>query len=237
MLDDDDRRRAGQVVGNLLDRQNKMGTGEDPFALMKQLTDNIKQPSGNAGWGAPTGGFGSLTNNFGSSSNRKTNSLGMNMSSYAAFTKQVISQSEFAGTLSGTDFTHGLNSLKASARRNDPERNASPMGRFNHPKKVGSLGPMPELKVGGVTIKTGAVKDISELVKNKDIFDKANKRDSSVEASDRKPGEFYINLQSSKEAFHDAHKGKLPNLLGGEILTDPSGAFDRMISAKKEARD
>ena len=34
----------------------------------------------------------------------------------------------------------------------------------------------------------------------------------------------------------DAQKGKLPILSMGEF-SDPVGAFDRMISAKKEARD
>ena len=79
MLDDEDKRRAGQVVGSVLNRQAQLGTGEDPFALMKQLTETFKQPSGpmNSTW-AP-GGYSSV--------GKKTTTTvgGMNMSSYAAF--------------------------------------------------------------------------------------------------------------------------------------------------------
>ena len=44
MLDDDDRRRAGQVVGNLRERQAQMGS-DDPFAMVKNLTDTFNGPS------------------------------------------------------------------------------------------------------------------------------------------------------------------------------------------------
>ena len=46
-----------------------------------------------------------------------------------------------------------------------------------HSKKLASLGPLHELKVGGVPIKTIAMKDASSIVKNKEIFDKAQRRD------------------------------------------------------------
>ena len=41
MFDDEERKRAGMVVGSVLDRQNKIGSGDDPFSLMKQLTDTF----------------------------------------------------------------------------------------------------------------------------------------------------------------------------------------------------
>ena len=40
MLDEQEKKRAGAMMGNLLDRQNQM-TSDDPFALMKSLTDNF----------------------------------------------------------------------------------------------------------------------------------------------------------------------------------------------------
>ena len=87
MLDEEDRKRAGQVVGSLLDRQANLGNADDPFSLLKQLTDTHKQPSSQAGFGGGNA-FSGLAGNFGSSSNRRaggSNALGMNMSSYAAF--------------------------------------------------------------------------------------------------------------------------------------------------------
>ena len=42
MLDEDDKQRAGRVMGGLLDRQQNLGSGDDPFALMKQMTDNME---------------------------------------------------------------------------------------------------------------------------------------------------------------------------------------------------
>ena len=48
--------------------------------------------------------------------------------------------------------------------------------------------------------------------------------------------DWYSKLQESKEAFHRVDHGRLPLVEGGEFR-DPSGAFDNMISAKKEAKD
>ena len=80
---------------------------------------------------------------------------------------------------------------------------------------------MPELKIGGVAIKSNAVKDISQLVKNKEIFDKAQKRNQTVDDSSQKQGDWFLKLQESKEHFYDANRGKFPNLMSGEIMADP----------------
>ena len=42
---------------------------------------------------------------------------------------------------------------------------------------LASLGPLSELKVGGVPIMPIAMKEASTIVKNKEIFDKAQRRD------------------------------------------------------------
>ena len=48
--------------------------------------------------------------------------------------------------------------------------------------------------------------------------------------------DWYTKLQESKEAFMRVDHGRLPILEGGD-WRDPSGAFDQMISAKKEIKD
>ena len=70
--------------------------------------------------------------------------------------------------------------------------------------------------------------NLGAIIKNKDIYEKAQKRDQPVD--------WYNKLQESKEAFLRVDKGRLPILEGGDFR-DPSGAFDQMISAKKEAKD
>ena len=90
-------------------------------------------------------------------------------------------------------------------------------------------------QAGANTFKTSASghnTSIGPVIKNKDIFEKAQQnaqqRDKSVD--------WYSKLQESKEAFHRVDHGRLPLVEGGKFR-DPSGAFDNMISAKKEAKD
>jgi len=64
------------------------------------------------------------------------------------------------------------------------------------------------------------IKDLKLIIKNKDIFEKAQQRETSVD--------WYSKLQESKEKLMDAQQGKLPFLLG-EDFSDAKGAFDRMI--------
>ena len=46
MLNDDERRKAGALVNTLVDRQQSM-QDDDPFALMKELTETFEK--GNTG--------------------------------------------------------------------------------------------------------------------------------------------------------------------------------------------
>ena len=209
-MEDGDRKRAGQVVGSLIDRQQKMGTGEDPFALMKELTQTFKQPTGPMSSTIALGG-----NN--ASQGR------INLTSYAAFQKQVISQSQFAGI--------------TNQKGENTQRSNSPMNHLSNQnrKRLASLGPLPDWKVGGVSMNI-MMKDASNIVKNKDIFEKAQQKGGLAAKKLDKPVTFEA-LQQSKGAALDAQKGKLPILSMGEQFLDPSGAFDRMISTKKDARD
>ena len=51
-------------------------------------------------------------------------------------------------------------------------------------KRLASLGPLPDFKVGGISIKQIAMKDASSIAKNKEIFEKAqhkNDKDKSMD--------------------------------------------------------
>lgn len=95
---------------------------------------------------------------------------------------------------------------------------------------------MAGFSAGGVNLasmaetKANVTKDLSSIIKNKAIFEKAQqKTQHNVD--------WYSKMQESKDAFLRVEHGRrLPNLEGGEFR-DPSGAFDEMISAKKEIRD
>ena len=59
--------------------------------------------------------------------------------------------------------------------------------------------------------------NLGAIIKNKDIFEKAQQREKTVD--------WYTKLQESKEAFLKSDHARLPILEGGEFR-DPSGAFD-----------
>ena len=66
--------------------------------------------------------------------------------------------------------------MKSTAQLGDSShRNHSPMSHLNikTSKQLASLGPLPVYKVGGVAINHMTMKDVSSVIKNKDIFDKA----------------------------------------------------------------
>ena len=44
MLDEEQRKHKQMVMGSLLQRQEQLGT-DDPFQMMKQLTETFKAPS------------------------------------------------------------------------------------------------------------------------------------------------------------------------------------------------
>ena len=117
--------------------------------------------------------------------------------------------------------------------------NQSPLAKAKENKRTPSQNPslgLAQFSYGGVQLGSKGLselrsKDVGSIVKNKDIFEKAQQRDK-----DNKPVDWYSKLQESKDAMMRAEQGKLPILQNGE-LADPSGAFDQMISAKKEARE
>ena len=45
MNNEDERRRAGMMVSNLLGRQHDMTPAADPLAMMRELTDTLKRDS------------------------------------------------------------------------------------------------------------------------------------------------------------------------------------------------
>ena len=74
---------------------------------------------------------------------------------------------------------------------------------------------------------TGIENNLGPLIKNKEIFEKAQQREKTVD--------WYSKLQDSKEAFLAVGNPRL-SIIGGEF-GDPTGVFDQMISAKKEAKE
>lgn len=48
-------------------------------------------------------------------------------------------------------------------------------------KLLASLGPLAEFKVGGVSMMHIGMKEASTIVKNKEIFDRAQRREKSVD--------------------------------------------------------
>lgn len=78
---------------------------------------------------------------------------------------------------------------------------------------------------GGDSSANSTSNNLGAIIKNKEIFERAQKREQPVD--------WYTRLQESKEAFLRVDHGRLPILEGGDFR-DPSGAFDQMISAKKE---
>ena len=60
MLNDDEKRKAGNLISSLVDRQNQMKS-DDPFALMKELTQTFEQGN-STNFDLNSGGFKSLIN-------------------------------------------------------------------------------------------------------------------------------------------------------------------------------
>ena len=85
-MDQDEKKRAGQVLGGLLDRQQQMGS-DDPFSMMKQLTQTFQQPSGPI--------TANVSKNFSYRPAPPTTTG--NLTTYNAFTKQVISTADMVG--------------------------------------------------------------------------------------------------------------------------------------------
>ena len=162
----------------------------------------------------------------------------MNNSSYNAFAKQVDLDNANASLNKTTVNLGGRGVSLNSGNRDNTALTSSPLSRFKQEKR-GPSGPINNLtgfSAGGVNFanmqdtKASVTKDLSSIIKNKAIFEKAQqKTQHNVD--------WYAKMQESKDAFLGVEHGRrLPNLEGGEFR-DPSGAFDEMISAKKELRD
>ena len=61
MLNEEDRRKAGALMTSLVDRQKNMKS-DDPFALMKELTETFNQTNSSNAYDLGSGGFKSLIN-------------------------------------------------------------------------------------------------------------------------------------------------------------------------------
>lgn len=200
MFDEDEKKRAGLVLGGLLDRQQKMANADDPFALMKQMTDTMQQPSGPI--------------NFASYLPGGANFKPPSLNSYAALARQKRDAASFSQSQSP------LARAKEKRGASNPAANLSGYSYGGVAFASSSTQPRTGTSVGET--------NLGAIVKNADIFEKAQKREQPVD--------WYTKLQESKEAFLRVDNGRMPIFDGGEFR-DPSGAFDQMISAKKEAKE
>ena len=62
MLADDDRKKAGALISNLLDKQSNMSSA-DPFALMKELTTQFEEGNNGLSQNYQSGNFKQLIQN------------------------------------------------------------------------------------------------------------------------------------------------------------------------------
>lgn len=180
--------------------------------MLKQLTESFKPPaqsvssySANYSW-RPGGTTGVAS-----------------MGTYNQFTKNAdLGGCDLASANFGSSFKQGK----------DESGPHSPLGKAKEIRKKPTVAnsTMQGFSYGGIGFSnttTSAENNLASIVKNKDIFEKAQQRETTVD--------WYSKLQESKNAFFKTGQACLPSLTGE--MADPSGVFDQMISAKKEAKE